>query len=243
VLNAAVRGELDVDPDPIGEAGVLRAAVVSADPVYARGLALLLEGAGHAAASLVGGLREARDARVVAGCGGALWVLDVLSRSACDDVLAFAAAHPELGLCILTHRVHLGAARAVFDARPGRVAVLLRDRKPDVGELVDVLRRTVAGVAPADPRLLERILVARGTLAAEELTPTEERVLELVAMGLRNQEIARRIERSEKAVEKHMSRVFAKLRLNGHASACIDRRVTAARLYYELHREELAAGT
>ena len=95
------------------------------------------------------------------------------------------------------------------------------------------LRQVAHGRAAVEPQILERLLLdLEEDLLPESLTPTEERVLEMIASGLRNREIARRTNRSEKAIEKQVGRVFAKLGLQADIDGRIDRRVTAARLFY-----------
>ena len=52
----------------------------------------------------------------------------------------------------------------------------------------------------------------------EDLSPRELEVLELVAEGLTNEEIARRLSLSVRTVERHLSNVYAKLRVSGKAA-------------------------
>ena len=60
----------------------------------------------------------------------------------------------------------------------------------------------------------------------EELSPRELEVLELVAAGLTNDAIAERLCLSVRTVERHLSNVYAKLRVSGKAG----RAAAAARL-------------
>jgi DNA-binding CsgD family transcriptional regulator len=52
----------------------------------------------------------------------------------------------------------------------------------------------------------------------EELSAREREVLELVATGMSNEEIAERLFLSSRTVERHLSNVYAKLRLSGKAA-------------------------
>jgi DNA-binding CsgD family transcriptional regulator len=69
---------------------------------------------------------------------------------------------------------------------------------------------------------LEAFLGAAGSPARSaglsDLSPRELEVLELVAAGLTNGEIAARLVLSERTVEHHLSNVYAKLRLSGKAA-------------------------
>lgn len=67
---------------------------------------------------------------------------------------------------------------------------------------------------------IRRLLTQRQTLAQTpapikiDLTPREQSVLDLVAQGLMNKEIARRLETSVRNVEKYVSRLFSKTGTN-----------------------------
>ena len=67
---------------------------------------------------------------------------------------------------------------------------------------------------------IRAMLTQRGTIAQSpslikiDFTPREQSVLELVAQGLMNKEIARRLETSVRNVEKYVSRLFSKTGTN-----------------------------
>jgi DNA-binding NarL/FixJ family response regulator len=54
--------------------------------------------------------------------------------------------------------------------------------------------------------------------AVEDLSPRELEVLELVAAGLTNEAIAEQLVLSVRTVERHLSNIYAKLRLSGKAA-------------------------
>jgi RNA polymerase sigma factor (sigma-70 family) len=62
----------------------------------------------------------------------------------------------------------------------------------------------------------ERSRAADGDLA--ELSDREREVLELVAAGMSNEQIAERLFLSARTVERHLSNVYAKLRLSGKSA-------------------------
>ncbi len=64
----------------------------------------------------------------------------------------------------------------------------------------------------------------------EELSPREVDVVELVAAGLGNDQIAERLVVSTRTVERHLSNIYAKLRLSGKAA-----RAGAAARFSALH--------
>ena len=77
---------------------------------------------------------------------------------------------------------------------------------------------------PAWPAFLAELRAFLGTARAEpappieDLSPRELEVMELVAEGLTNEEIARRLSLSVRTVERHVSNVYAKLRVSGKAA-------------------------
>ena len=123
------------------------------------------------------------------------------------------------------------ALRTLLARRPEAVAVLQRRDGLDLGTVVATLDDVLSGRSPSS-RGSSAAVAAAGDDVLAELTPSEQQILELVAYGLRNSEIARRLWKSEKSVEKQVSHVFAKLGLQRSRHPHIDRRVTAARIYF-----------
>jgi DNA-binding NarL/FixJ family response regulator len=124
-----------------------------------------------------------------------------------------------------------GAANASHRRTAG-VGYLLKDRVADVGEFVDALSRVAAGGTALDPEVVSQLLAAsrRGD-ALGDLTHRERDVLALMAEGRSNGAIAAILVVSERAVEKHVSNIFAKL---GLAPSDADhRRVLAVLRYLE----------
>ena len=122
--------------------------------------------------------------------------------------------HPLIGIVILSHHVEVGVAMRVLAESPERLGYLLKDRVSDIGEFVATLRRVAAGGTALDPQVVSRLLAATGDHGPlRELTAREREVLELVAEGLSNQAIAERLGIARGSTEKHVSKIFAKLRL------------------------------
>jgi DNA-binding NarL/FixJ family response regulator len=77
---------------------------------------------------------------------------------------------------------------------------------------------------PAWPAFLAAMNDFLGTVAQpppadlEELSPRERDVLELVADGLSNEQIGERLHLSVRTVERHLSNIYAKLRVSGKAA-------------------------
>jgi DNA-binding NarL/FixJ family response regulator len=124
------------------------------------------------------------------------------------------ATHPATGIVILSQHVDLGTAMRVLAESPERLGYLLKDRVTDLDDFAATLRRVAAGGTALDPEVVSRLLAGtreKGPLAS--LTPREREVLELVAEGRSNRGIAERLVVSERAVQKHVTSIFAKFAL------------------------------
>jgi DNA-binding NarL/FixJ family response regulator len=92
----------------------------------------------------------------------------------------------------------------------GASGYLLKDAEPE--ELLAGVRAAAAGDAPLDPKAARPVLVERRERQpADELTEREREVLVLLAGGLANKQIARRLAISEKTVKAHLTSVFRRI--------------------------------
>jgi DNA-binding NarL/FixJ family response regulator len=88
----------------------------------------------------------------------------------------------------------------------GAIGYLLKDADPD--ELHRGIRAAARGESPIDPKAAAELLAARGAPPAGALSDREREVLVLVASGLANKQIARRLAISEKTVKGHLTHIF-----------------------------------
>jgi DNA-binding NarL/FixJ family response regulator len=98
--------------------------------------------------------------------------------------------------------------KRILDAlEAGAVGYLLKDADP--AEVAVAVRAAVAGGSPLDPKAAKVLLEARrDSRPAASLTARELEVLALVADGLANKNIARRLGISERTVKSHLTSVF-----------------------------------
>jgi DNA-binding NarL/FixJ family response regulator len=117
---------------------------------------------------------------------------------------------------------------ALSALRNGASGFLLKDTPPD--HLVSALRSVASGDAVVSPsvtrRLLDRFLGAAGgqlrdAAMLDVLTDREREVLLLIAQGLSNIEIARKLFLSEATVKTHVGRVLSKLDLRDRVQAVV----------------------
>src|SRR5204863_9528543 len=94
------------------------------------------------------------------------------------------------------------------------VGYLLKDRIVDVDDFVAAVRRVADGGSVLDPSVVQMLVGRRrADDPLAELTPREREVLGLMAEGRSNQGIAERLVVTGRAIEKHVTSIFSKLRL------------------------------
>jgi DNA-binding NarL/FixJ family response regulator len=94
------------------------------------------------------------------------------------------------------------------------VGYLLKDRVLDPERFADAVRRVAEGGSALDPEVVSQMLGRRRIKdPLAELTSRERNVLGLMAEGRSNRAIADTLVISERAVEKHVTSIFAKLNL------------------------------
>ena len=162
-------------------------------------------------------------------------IVDIRMPPAYDDEGVRAAheiraRHPQIGIVILSSHVDLGTAMRVLAESPERLGYVLKHRLTDVDDFVDTLRRVADGESALDPEVVSRLL-ARTTEEGplRTLTPRERDVVQLVAEGRSNKGIGDRLAVSERAVQKHVTSIFAKFGLS--AAEDDNRRILAVLAY------------
>jgi DNA-binding NarL/FixJ family response regulator/class 3 adenylate cyclase len=137
---------------------------------------------------------------------------------------------PDCGVLVLSQYVEPAYAMELLGENAEGVGYLLKDRVSDVEEFAAAVRRVGEGGSALDPAVVSQLVGRRRTDdPLEDLTPREREVLELMAEGRSNQAIAERMVITLRAVEKHVTSIFGKLRLP--ATAEDHRRVLAVLTY------------
>jgi DNA-binding NarL/FixJ family response regulator/class 3 adenylate cyclase len=133
---------------------------------------------------------------------------------------------PDTGVLVLSQYVESGYALDLLATSAEGIGYLLKDRVSDLEEFATSVRRVADGGSALDPEVVAHLVGRRreqDPLAV--LTPREREVLELMAEGRSNPAIADRLFITLRAVEKHVTSIFAKLDLL--ASSDDHRRVLA----------------
>lgn len=148
-------------------------------------------------------------------------VLMDLSMPVLDGIAATAQvldAAPGTKVIVLTSFNESARILAALEA--GAVGYLLKDAEPE--DIVRAVHDAAAGGVPLSPQAARALLPGnRPAARADALTAREREVLALVASGLPNKSIARRLEISEKTVKAHLTRVFTVLGVQDRTSAAL----------------------
>jgi DNA-binding NarL/FixJ family response regulator len=125
---------------------------------------------------------------------------------------------PDAHVVVLTSFSDRERILGALDA--GAVGYVLKDAGPD--ELASAIRAAARGEAPLDPKAAHAVLVARrGPDPAHLLTAREREVLEMLAQGLPNKHISRRLGISEKTVKAHLTSIFRTIGVTDRTQAAL----------------------
>jgi DNA-binding NarL/FixJ family response regulator len=127
------------------------------------------------------------------------------------------AADPGVRVVVLTSSAGSQQVLGALDA--GAIGYLLKDATPD--ELRAGIRAAAQGESPLSPKAARVLIGARGADPAPTLSPREAEVLGLVADGLPNKLIARRLGISEGTVKAHLTRVYQTIGVTDRTQAAL----------------------
>jgi DNA-binding NarL/FixJ family response regulator len=139
---------------------------------------------------------------------------------------------PGTAVLVLSQYVEEDYAVDLLAGSAEGIGYLLKDRVADVERFIDSIRRVADGGSVLDPEVVSRMLGRRRVgQPLDVLTARELEVLALMAEGRSNHAIATELVITERAVEKHVTSIFAKLNLP--ATADDHRRVLAVLMYLQ----------
>jgi DNA-binding NarL/FixJ family response regulator len=197
----------------------LRVLIVSANPLARGGLAAMLEG--MVGVKAVGATSMAEAASIAGQLLPDVVLLDVGDGELeeLDAIARLAAAQPGLPIVALAGEPNALTQALAFGASallpvavdpPTLAAALFASARG----LVSIPRQEIATLLPHDERI-EPALNA----PTESLTPRELEVLQLMARGLTNRQIAGRLRISEHTVKFHAGAVLGKMNARSRAEA------------------------
>lgn len=122
------------------------------------------------------------------------------------------AEMPGLPVLILSQHVEQLYARELLADGSGGVGYLLKDSVFDADQFIGALERVAGGGTAMDPAVIAKLLSGSSpSRGLERLTEREHDVLALMAEGLSNQAIGRRLFLSDSAISKYTTSMFGKL--------------------------------
>ncbi|WP_045835001.1 response regulator transcription factor [Hyphomicrobium sp. 99] len=201
-----------------------RIAVVDDHPLLRAGVIHSLKTAGDFEVIAEGG--SAHDAIAIAqNQHPDAILLDVnMPGSGLEAALQISKAHPKIRLIMLTVCDLDDSVATCLEA--GVAGYILKGTSPS--ELVRVVRSVCEGESYVTPALAARILtkirvrsVPKTTSPQNDLTSREEAVLNQLALGLKNKEIARVLSLSEKTVKHYMTSIMQKLQVRSRLEAAL----------------------
>jgi DNA-binding NarL/FixJ family response regulator len=141
-------------------------------------------------------------------------------------------AHPACGVVVLSQYVEPSYALGFLERGSQGRAYLLKERVSDLDQLRRAIVAVREGGSVIDPKVVDALVASRARSAESpvaRLTPREREVLAEMAQGKNNAGIAASLVLTERAVEKHINAMFAKLGLSEETD--VHRRVKAVLLY------------
>lgn len=192
--------------------------------LFRRGMIGLLEERGI---EVVGEAALAADAiRLAADIGQCVVLMDLSmpGMSGIEAMQRLAAAAPlakALALTVLADDQHVIEALLA-----GACGYVVKDATID--DIIEGIRAANRGESMISPRIASRLVhrlrepeTVEATLTGRELTPREMEVLELLARGLDNSEIARVLYLSQHTVKNHVSSILIKLQVENRVQAAV----------------------
>ncbi|MEU6023127.1 response regulator [Micromonospora sp. NPDC048871] len=202
---------------------MIRVFLLDDHEVVRRGLADLLQASGDI--EVVGESGSAQEAaRRIPALRPDVAILDARlpdgnGIDVCRDIRAVDSSIK--GLILTSYEDDEALFAAIMAGASGYVLKQIRGT-----DLVDAVRRVAAGQSLLDPAITTRVLdrIRSGVEQPRELqalTEQERRILEYVAEGLTNREIAGKMFLAEKTVKNYVSSVLAKLGLERRTQAAV----------------------
>ncbi|MFD8788492.1 response regulator [Kitasatospora sp. NPDC059599] len=211
--------------------------IVVAEDLYLLrdGLVHLLEAYGHQVVATAATGPETLDALLTHRPDVA--VVDVrMPPTQSDEGLRAALAArrevPGLPVLILSQHVEQLYARELLADGAGGIGYFLKESVFDGEQFVDALERVARGGTAMDPAVIAALVSsAPSNRRLDRLTERELEVLALMAEGLSNQAVARRLFLSDSAISKYTTSMFGKLGLTDDENG--NRRVLAVLAYLD----------
>ena len=163
--------------------------------------------------------QEAVDVCIILRPDVVLMDLAMPVLSGIDAIKQIHSTAPDTAIIALTMTDDRAFVDAALEA--GASGYLLKDVEPEM--LVSSIRSVVEGGLPLSPLIAAQLFrVSRSPRSQyDTLTPRERQILDMIAQGNHNKEIARALGISEKTVRVHCSHLFQRLGVTDRTQAAV----------------------
>lgn len=195
----------------------MRVLIAEDEVLLREGLVRLLEEAGLEVVGQAGTAEEAL--RKAGALRPDVAILDIrMPPTHTDEGLRVAEIlgerHPDMGVLVLSQYVESELAMRLLEKRTRGIGYLLKQSVSEVDSFADAVRRVGNGGAAVDPRVVfSAINRPRVDDPLAALTDRERELLALMAEGLSNSGIGRKLFLSPKTIESHVRSILLKLDL------------------------------
>lgn len=146
-------------------------------------------------------------------------VVDLDGEEIDDIVERFKASAPRTRICALSTHTQGELMQHCLSA--GADAYIVKDSS--LQELLTAIKTLGDGSSYVDPRVAASLLRRRAPTnhPTNELSPREREIIRLIAQGLSNRDIGKRLVLSEKTIKNHVSHIFAKIHCTARSQAAV----------------------
>jgi DNA-binding NarL/FixJ family response regulator len=166
------------------------------------------------------GIAADRDGAHLASVKPDVVVIDIDTDEVDATVEVVRAATPETKICLLSMYSQPEVMQRCLSA--GADGYIVKDSS--LQELLAAIKAIGEGSSYVDPRVAAALLRRRAPAHVpytSQLSPRETDIIRLIAQGLSNRDIGRRLVLSEKTVKNHVSRIFSKLHFTARSQAAV----------------------
>ena len=144
---------------------------------------------------------------------------DAVTLDVEEAIAACERSSPQSRVCVVSAQHRPRAMQRALAAKAD--AYVAKDTSP--ATFLEIVHLVANGDSYADPRIAGAMLRRRSTRSREsnQLSSRELEIVRLIADGLSNREIGRRLMLSEKTVQNHVSHILAKLKVNARSGVAV----------------------
>ncbi len=196
----------------------IRVVLVEPQPLIVRALRHVLSADSHI--EIVADVRDVEDPRL-ALLRPDLIILDIdeLSQTLEESIAACERATPQSRICALSAQDRPRIMQRALAAKAD--AYIAKDTA--AATIVEIVASVASGEFYADPRIAGAMLRRRSGRAQNPtaLSSREYEIVRLIAEGLSNRQIGKRLTLSEKTVKNHVSHILAKLKVTARSGVAV----------------------